>query len=92
MSYLRTKVSLTLIADTEHRQAGGDRFYRMAVSNLHRQIVLGNEHAPARVDVEGARVDILGLDVLDRFWLAGGLIDGEHDDAVFAAFKDLFHP
>ena len=51
--------------------------------------MLRDQQAPARVDVEGARVYLLGLDVLDRCRLAGGLIDRIHHDAVFAAFEDL---
>ena len=34
-------------------------------------------------------VDLLGLDVLDHFWLAGGLIDRIHNDAVFTALEHL---
>ena len=33
---------------------------------------------------------LLGLDVLNRYGLAVGLIDRVHDDAVFTAFEHLF--
>ena len=50
--------------------------------------MLRDQHPAARVDVKGARVDLLRLDVLDRSRLAGGLIDRIHDDAVFTALED----
>jgi hypothetical protein len=34
-------------------------------------------------------VKLLGFDMLDRFRLAGGLIDRVHDDAVFTALENL---
>ena len=80
---------LAVIAQPEHRQAGGKRFDRIAVPHLHREIVLRDQHASARVDMESARVNFLGFDVLDRCGLAGGLIDRIHHDAVFTAFEDL---
>src|SRR6516165_2958025 len=79
---------LAVVADTKHRQAGGYCLYRIAVPHIHRQIVLRDQNAAARVDVKGAGVDLLRLDVLDRSRLAGGLIDRIHDDAVFTALED----
>src|SRR5262249_32033652 len=80
---------LAVVADTQDRQTGRDRADRVAVSHVHRKIVLGHEHASAWVDVERARVDGAGLDVLDRARLAGGLIDRVDDDAVLAALEHL---
>ena len=74
---------LAVIADAEQREAGRYCPDRIAVPHIHRQIVLRDQNAAARVDVKGAGVDLLRLDVLDRSWLAGGLIDRIHDDAVF---------
>src|SRR6516165_3108135 len=51
--------------------------------------VLHDQHPAARVDVKGARVDLLRLDVLDRCRLAGRLIDRIHDGAVFSALEYL---
>src|SRR6516162_3042160 len=79
---------LAVVADTKHRQAGGYWRCRIAVPHIHWQIVLRDQNAAARVDVKGAGVDLLRLDVLDRSWLAGGLIDRIHDDAVFTALED----
>src|SRR5262245_58721444 len=62
---------LAIVADTQDRQTGRDGADRVAVSHVHRKIVLGHEHASAWVDVERARVDGAGLDVLDRARLAG---------------------
>src|SRR5262249_46301210 len=80
---------LAVVADTQDRQTGRDGADRVAVSHVHRKIVLGHEHASAWVDVERARVDGAGLDVLDRARLAGGLIDRVDDDAVLAALEHL---
>ena len=51
--------------------------------------MLRDQQVPARVYVKGARVDLLGLDVLDRCRLAGRLVNREHDDAVFTTLEDL---
>ena len=40
--------------------------YRIAVSHIHRQIVLSHQQAPTWVNMKGTRVYLLGLDVLDR--------------------------
>ena len=53
---------LAVVADTKHRQAGGYCPYRIAVPHIHRQIVLRDQNAAARVDVKGAGVDLLRLD------------------------------
>src|SRR3954447_20837322 len=39
--------------------------------------------------MERARVDAACLDVLNPLWLAGRLVDREHDDAVLAALEHL---
>jgi len=62
---------LAVVADAKHRQAGGYCLHRIAVPHVHRQVVLRDQKAAARVDVKGARVDLLRLDVLDRSRLAG---------------------
>ena len=79
---------LAVITHTKHCQPGGYGLHVVAVPPLHRQIVFRDEQPPARVDVESARVNFLGLDMLDRFRFAGRLIDCKHHDAVFAAFED----
>jgi hypothetical protein len=78
---------LAVAADAKHRQAGRYCLYRIAVPHIHRQIVLRDQNAAARIYVKGAGVDLLRLDVLDRSWLAGGLIDRIHDDAVSPPLK-----
>jgi hypothetical protein len=51
--------------------------------------VLRDKQAPTWVNMKGARVNLLGLDVLDRCQCAIRLVDRVHDDAVFAAFEYL---
>jgi len=80
---------LAIIADAEHRQACGYCLYRVTITHIDRKIVLRDQQAATRVDVKGARVDLLGLDVLDQGRLAGRLVDRISDDAVFATFEDL---
>src|SRR5262245_26866761 len=80
---------LAIVADAEDRQTGWDGPDRVAVSHVHRKIVLGHEHAPTWIDVKRARMDGARLDVLDRSRLAGGLVDRVHHDAVLAALE---HP
>src|SRR5262249_14522595 len=63
--------------------------YLIALTNIDREIMLGDEKASARVDVERARVDFVGIGVLDRLRLAGRLIDCIGDDTVLAAFEHL---
>ena len=48
---------LAVIAEAENREAGGYCLYRIAVPHIHRQIVLRDQNAAARVDVKGARMD-----------------------------------
>ena len=79
---------LAVIADAENRQAGGECLYRVAVPHIDRQIIFGDQQAPARVDVKGAWMYLLGLDVLDQCRLPGGLIDRVDDDAVFTTLED----
>ena len=43
---------LAVIAEAENREAGGYCLYRIAVSDIYRQIVLRDQQAPARVDVK----------------------------------------
>src|ERR1700747_934730 len=78
---------LAVVANAEDRQTGRDGPDRVAVSHVHRKIVLGHEHAPTWIDVERPRMDRTGLDVLDRARLARGLIDRVHHDAVLAALE-----
>jgi hypothetical protein len=80
---------LAVIAHAQHREAGGYCLDRIAVPHIHRQVVLRDQQASARVDVKSARVYFLGLDMLDRGRLAGGLVDRVNHDAVFTAFEDL---
>src|SRR5205085_11203396 len=80
---------LPVIADAEDREPSRYCPYRIAIPHIHRQIVLGDQHAPTWINVERARVYLLGLDVLYRRRLVGGLIDRVHDDAVFTALEDL---
>src|SRR5205814_338561 len=80
---------LAVVADAEDRQTGRDGPDRVAVSHVHREIVLGHEHASTRIDVKRARMDGARLDVLYRRWLAGGLVDRVHRDAVLAALEHL---
>src|SRR5882724_8003232 len=68
---------LAVVADAEDGQTGWDVPDRVAVSHVHRKIVLGHEHASTRIEVKRARMDGARLDVLDRGRLAGGLVDGE---------------
>ena len=82
ISYLRANVSLPS-SPIRNRQARGYWLYCIAIPHIHRQIVLRHQWAPTRVNVKGTRVHLLGLDVLDRYGLADGLIDRVHDDAVF---------
>ena len=51
--------------------------------------MLRDQQASARVDVKRARVDLLGIGMLYRFGLAGGLIDRVHHDAVLTALENL---
>src|SRR6185436_2279274 len=46
-----------VVADAEHRQSGREGPDRVAVSHVHREIVLGHEHASTRIDVKRARMD-----------------------------------
>src|SRR5215475_2886995 len=80
---------LAVVADAEDRQTGGDGPDRVAVSHVHRKIVLGHEHASTWIDVKRARMDGARLDVLDRSRLAGRLVDRVHHDAVLAALEHL---
>src|SRR5437762_8186057 len=80
---------LAVVADAEDRQTGWNRPDRVAISHVHWKIMLGHEHAPARIDVKRARMDGARLDVLDRGRLAGRLIDRVHHDAVLAALEYL---
>src|SRR5205814_3063509 len=80
---------LAVVADAEHRKPGGYRLDRVALPDIERQIVLRHQQTPARVDVESARVDLLGIGVLDRLRLAGRLIDRVDHDAVLAALEHL---
>src|SRR6266849_4835379 len=89
ISYLRTKVSLPSSAMRNTERPAATVLIASPSPHIHRQVVLRDQQAPARVDVEGARVYLLGLDMLDRRRLAGGLIDRIHHDAVFTAFEDL---
>ena len=70
ISYLRAKVSLPSppIRNTDKPAESVDR---LTVPHVYRQIVLRDQEAPAGVDVKGARVYLLGLDVLDRRRFAG---------------------
>jgi hypothetical protein len=56
---------LAVIAGTENRQASGEGLYCVAIPHIDRQIVLSNQQASGRVDMKGAWVYLLGLDVLD---------------------------
>ena len=85
ISYLRTKVSLPSSPTRNTERPAGSVF----IASPSRTFVLRDQQAPARVYVKGARVYLLGFDVLDRCRLAGGLIDRIHHDAVFAALEDL---
>jgi hypothetical protein len=78
---------LAIIANAEHRQAGGYGLDGVAVPHIHRQIVLRDQQASARVDAKGSRVDLLGFDVLNRCQLAGGLIDCVHNDGFSPPLK-----
>src|SRR6201984_1127018 len=80
---------LAVIADAEHREASRHCRYRIALPHIDRQVMLRNQHAPAWINVKRARVYLLGLDVLYRRRLAGGLIDRVHDDAVFTTLENL---
>ena len=51
--------------------------------------MLRDQQAPTWVNMKGARVYLLGLDVLDRCQCAIRLVDRVNDDAVFAAFEYL---
>src|SRR5262245_49272679 len=82
---LADEAERAVVADSEDRQPGGKGPDRVAVSHGHRTIVLSNEHAPTRIDVKRAGMDGARLDVLDRRWLAGRLVDRVDDDAVLAA-------
>ena len=81
---------LAVIADAENRQASGEGLYCVAIPHIDRQIVLGDQQASGRVNMKGAWVYLLGLDVLDWCRLAGGLIDRIRDNAVFPTLEDLF--
>src|SRR5207245_626395 len=87
---LAYECELAVVPDAEDRQTGRDGPDRVAVSHVHWKIVLGHEHASTWIDVERARMDGAGLDVLDRRRLAGGLVDGVHHNAVLAALEHLF--
>src|SRR5881628_1822058 len=63
---------LAVVADAEDRQTGRDGPDRVAVSHVHRKIVLGHQYASTWIDVERAWMDGTGLDVLDRDRLAAG--------------------
>jgi hypothetical protein len=65
---------LAVIADAENRQASGERLYCVSIPHMDRQVVLGDQQTSTRVNMKGAWVDLLGLDVLDWRRLAGGLI------------------
>src|SRR2546423_1893083 len=80
---------LAVVANAEHREAGRQRFYRIAVSHIYRQVVLCDQQTRAWIEVKSARMDLLRFDMLDRGRLAGGLIDRVYDDAVFAASENL---
>lgn len=45
-----------VIANTEHRQARGYWPYRIAIPQMHPQIVLRHQQVPARVNVKGTRM------------------------------------
>src|SRR5439155_894378 len=66
---------LAVVADAENRQTGWDGPDRVAVSHVHRKIMLGHQQASTWMDMKRARMDGAGLDVLDRRRLAGGLVD-----------------
>src|SRR5438034_5971492 len=80
---------LAVVAHAEHRQTGRDGPDRVAVSHVDRKIVLGHEHASTRIDVKRARMDGARLDVLDRRWFAGGLVDRVHHDTLLATPEHL---
>ena len=85
ISYLRTKVSLPSSPTRNTERPAGSVF----IASPSRTFVLRDQQAPARVYVKGARVYLLGFDVLDRCRLAGGWVDGVDDDAIFAPLEDL---
>ena len=76
-SYLRTKISLPSVGDAEQRQAGRHIADRVAVAHRQAHDVRRHQQFAARVDVEGAAVDAVGIDMLDRVGLAGRRIDRE---------------
>src|SRR6476620_5062729 len=80
---------LAVVSDAECRKPGRARDDLVTLPHIHRQIVLCHEQASARVDVEGARMYFLRLDVLDQRRLARCLIDRVHGDAVLAALEHL---
>src|SRR6266705_2984999 len=78
-----------LAADVDVVLAYESELAGVAVSHVHRKIVLGHEHASTRIDVKRARMDGARLDVLYRSWLAGGLVDRVRHDTVLATLEHL---
>src|SRR3954467_3612188 len=86
---LARELELAVGADAENGQPRLHRAHLVAIAHVDRQVMLRDQQAAARVDMEGARMDAARLDVLDRLRLAGALIDRIDDDAVLAALEHL---
>src|SRR5215467_2453802 len=85
-SYLRTKVSLPSSPMRNTDRPAGTVFTLSSSRTSTGRLCSATSIWP-RIDVERPGMEFMRIGVLDRLRLAGGLIDGEDDDAVLAAFK-----
>ena len=83
------KPELAIRTQAEDRQPCRHGPHIVAIAHIHRQVVLRHQHAPAGIDVERARMNLLRFEVLDCDRFTGLLVDGIDDDAVLAAFVDF---
>ena len=89
MSYTLTSVSLPSAADPVGRQRRWLHPHAVAIAHRLLLQVGRDQHAPARLDGERARVVAVCVDALHQLWFAALRVDGEHRHGILAAGGDL---